>query len=150
MKSKVEPLEKEAALIKLRLGELDGEIDRFVQALGKGKISVDRLEKEMAQREADKKALSIRYDDLQRKINEEAAYDFNAGVVKRNLREFRNVVEALTPEEKTQALQCMVKQITVLPDKLLLDVYELADFGGGLVKLFKWLQRKDSNLQPHG
>ena len=150
LKGKVEPLERDAAQIKQCLAELDGEIDRFVQALGKGKISVDRLEKEMEQRETDKKALLVRYEDLQRKINEEAAYDYNAGIVKQNLQEFRNVVESLTPEEKIQALQCMVKQITVLPDKLLLDVYELADFKKGSSNRSNWLQRKDSNLQHHG
>jgi predicted nuclease with TOPRIM domain len=141
LKAKVEPMEREAAQIKERLAELDGEIDRFVHALGTGKVSVNRLEKEMEKREAEKKALSVRYDDLQRKINEETAYDYNAGLVKQNLREFRNVVNTLTPKEKTQALQCMVKQITVLPDKLLMDVYELADFKKGLSNRSIWLQR---------
>ncbi len=85
--------------------------------------------------------VAVRYEDLQRRINEEAAYDYNAGIVKQNLREFRNVVNSLTPEEKTQALQCMVKQITVLPDKLLMDVYELADFKKGSSNRSNWLQR---------
>jgi hypothetical protein len=69
---------------------------------------------------------------------------FRSILVKQNLREFRSVVESLTPEEKTQALQCMVKQITVLPDKLLMDVYELADFTKGSSNRSNWLQRKGS------
>ena len=91
--------------------------------------------------EADKKSLHVRYENLQCKINEEAAYDYNAAVVKQNLRGFRSWVESLTPEEKTRALQCMVKQITVLPDKLLMGVYELADFTKGSSNRSIWLQR---------
>ena len=147
LKSKIAPMEREAATLKARLAEVDAEIDRFVQALGKGKISVDRLEKEMSQREVDKKALQLRYDDLQQKINEEAAYDYNATLVKQNLREFRNVFQALTVDEKTEALQCMLKQITVYPERIVLDVYELTDFARGSTNRTKWLPDLDSNQE---
>ena len=132
-------------IFKQRLTELEVEIDRFVQALGKGKIFVDRLEKEMEQREADKKTLSMRLDVLRQRINEEAAYDYNANLVKQNLKEFRNVFGALTAEEKKDALQCMVKRINVLPDRLVLEVYELADFKRGSPKNPNWLSDMDSN-----
>jgi hypothetical protein len=146
LQGKVEPLEKEAAQVKHRLAELEAEIDRFVQALGRGKISVERLEKEMAQREADKKVLQTRYDALQQKINEEAAYDYNANAVQHTLREFRGAFGALTPEEKTEAMQCMLKQISVLPEKLVLEVYELADFAKGSQRRSDWLSDMDSKL----
>lgn len=139
LQSKIAPMEREAVELKARLAEIDTEIDRFVHALGKGKISVTRLEKEMQQREADKKALQLRYDALQQKINEEAAYDFNADLVKQNLREFQNVFQALTPDEKTEALQCMLKQVTVYPERIVLDVYELTDFARGSTNRSKWL-----------
>jgi len=38
-----------------------------------------------------------------------------------------------------QALQCRVKQITVLPGKLLLDGHALADFRKGSSNHSKWL-----------
>ena len=148
LKSKFAPLERKAATLKARLAEIDTEIDRFVHALGKGKISVDRLENEMSQREADKKALQLRYADLQQKINEEAAYDYNATLVKQNLREFRNVFQALTADEKAEALQCLLKQITVYPERIVLDVYELTDFARGSTLRSKWLPGEGSNLQP--
>jgi site-specific DNA recombinase len=139
LQAKVEPMQKEAAEIKTRLAELEAEIDRFVQALGKGSISVERLEKELEERETSRKALHIRYDDLQQEINEDAAHEYNAELVKHNLRDFRKVFHALTPPEQTEALQCMLKQITVYPEKLVLDVYELADFSTGSKNRANWL-----------
>jgi len=141
LQAKVAPLQKETAEVKARLAELETEIDRFIQALGKGSISIERLEKELEQRETSRKTLQIRYDDLQQKINEDAAYDYNAELVKHNLRDFRKVFHALTPPEQTEALQCMLKQITVFPEKLVLDVYELADFSRGSKDREKWLRR---------
>jgi site-specific DNA recombinase len=141
LQGKIAPLQKEASEVKARLAELETEIDRFMQALGKGTISVERLEKELEQRETSRKTLQIRYDDLQQKINEDAAYDYNAELVKHNLRDFRKVFHALKPPEQTEALQCMLKQITVFPEKLVLDVYEMADFSRGSKDREKWLRR---------
>jgi site-specific DNA recombinase len=145
LKQKVEPLEREAAQIKRRLAEIETEINRFVQALGKGTIAIERLEKEMKQRESDQKALRTRLDDLQQKINEDAAYEYNSETVLNNLAEFRNTFEALTPPEKTETLRCLLKQINALPDKLVMEVYELADFKRGSQKTSDWLSDMDSN-----
>jgi len=78
---------------------------------------------------------------LHQQINEEAAYDYNAEAVRQNLAAFRHSFDALTPDEKHEALQCMLKQINVLPEKLVLEVYELSDFEGGSQKRSEWLQR---------
>ena len=145
LKQKVEPLEKEATRTKQRLAELEAEIDRFVQALGKGTIAIERLEIEMKQRETDKKVLKTRLDELQQKINEEAAYDYNSETLLRNLREFRNVFGALNPQEKTETMRGMLKQINALPGKLVLEVYELADFKRGSQNHSDWLSDMDSN-----
>ena len=67
--------------------------------------------------------------------------DYNADLVKQNLRDFRKVFHALTPTEQAEALQCMLKQITVFPEKLVLDVYELADFARGSQNRASWLPR---------
>ena len=140
LKGRVQPLEQEAGEIQKRLSELESEIDRFVQALGKGTISVERLEKEIKQRQADQQALRLRSDQLQQSVREQTASDCNVELIKRNLREFRGVFRALTPEEQQQTLQCLLKQITVLPDKLVLEVYELADFAKGSTNRSNWLQ----------
>jgi len=141
LRAKVQPLEREAAQTRQRIAELEVEIDRFVQALGKGRISVERLEREMEQRQAHRTTLEDRLRILHQQINEEAAYDYNAEAVRQNLAAFRHSFDALTPDEKHEALQCMLKQINVLPEKLVLEVYELSDFEGGSQKRSEWLQR---------
>jgi CII-binding regulator of phage lambda lysogenization HflD len=113
--------------------------------MGKRTIAVERLEKEMKQRETDKTVLKARFDQLQQKINEEAAYDYNSETVLRNLREFRNVFGELTPQEKTETMRCLLKQINALPGKLVLEVYELADFKRGSQNHPDWLSDMDSN-----
>jgi chromosome segregation ATPase len=45
VKRKLEPLEKEARQIRKRLDEIEGEIRRYVRALGQGKLSIGRLER---------------------------------------------------------------------------------------------------------
>ena len=117
---------------------MDAEVDRFVHAVSKGTISVERLEQEMRRREADKHALSTQLADLERKITEQAASDYNAELVKQNLRQFRTVFHALTPDEQSEAPQCILKEITVLPQKLILEVYELADFAKGSQNRSEW------------
>jgi site-specific DNA recombinase len=64
LKQKTEPLEREASQIKKRLGEIDGEIGRYIKALGQGKLSIERLEAEIGGLETDKCALQLRLDDL--------------------------------------------------------------------------------------
>src|SRR5580704_14498481 len=60
LKQKTEPLEREASQIKKRLGEIDGEIGRYIKALGQGKLSIERLEAEIGGLETDKCALQLR------------------------------------------------------------------------------------------
>jgi hypothetical protein len=49
--------------------------------------------------------------DLQQKTNEEAAHDYNADLVKHNLRDFQEVFNGLTPPEQAEALQCMLNRL---------------------------------------
>ena len=144
-RQKLVPLQKEAAELKKSIEIAESEIRRYVKALGQGKISIHRLEKELEQREADKQALQVQYDDLMRKINEESACGYNAELVKQNLRDFQKVFSALTSQEQAEALQCLVKDVVVYPDKLELNVFELAEFCNGSQKSKGWWSQRDSN-----
>jgi chromosome segregation ATPase len=145
LKRKTAPLETEAGQIRKRLEEIEGEIGRYVKALGQGKLSIERLEAEIDGLEADKQALRRQYDDLQRKINESAARDYNAEILQRTLRNFRSAFSALTAPEQTEALQCMLKSVTVHPQKLDLEIFELEEFLPGSQNRKDWLPGLDSN-----
>lgn len=121
LRRKAEPLQRDAGQIEKRLAEIDGEIGRYVKALGQGKLSIERLETEITVLAADKSALQQQLDDLQRKINESTARDFNAGLLQRTLRDFRSAFAALTAPEQSEALQCVLKSVTVHPQKLDLE-----------------------------
>ena len=150
LKRKTEPLEREAGQIKKRLEEIEEEIRRYVKALGQGKLSIGRLEAEIRALGADQQALQQQYDDLQRKINESAVRDYNAELLQRTLQDFRTTFTALTPAEQSEALQCVLKGVTVHPQKLDLEIFELEELRPGSQKRKNWLPGQDSNLQPFG
>lgn len=145
LKRKAGPLEREAAQIQKRQAEIESEIGRYVKALGQGKLSIERLEAEIGGLETDKRALHQQLDDLQRKINESAARDFNAELLRRTLRDFRTAFTALTAPEQSEALQCVLKTVTVHPQKLDLEIFELLEFLPGSQNRKKWLPGLDSN-----
>ena len=149
-KEKLKPLEQEAIRLRARLDELEREIDRFIRALGQGTISVKRLEQEMRQREKDREALQVQYDHVQRTMQEQAGRDYDAEVVLQNLQDFQKIYHALAPQEQAEVLRCLVRDIDVYPDKLLLNIFELAELTSGSQKRIDWLPGQDSNLRPAG
>ncbi len=138
---RVRPLEQETRSIKRRLDEIENEIGNYVQALGKGKISVERLEQEIEQGEKEQGTLKRRYEELKRQINSEATQDFNAELVKSTLQDFNKVFQSLTPQEQTEALQCVLKDVTLFPDKVVLNIFELPGFKAGSQNRINWLLR---------
>jgi hypothetical protein len=120
-------------------------IGRYVKALGQRKLSIERLETQISGLEANKHALQLQFDDLQRKINESAARDFSAEILQRTLQDFRSAFPALTPPEQTEALQCVLKSVTVHPHKLDLEIFELEEFLPGSQNRKEWLSGLDSN-----
>jgi len=145
LRRKTEPLERAAVQIKRRLEEIEGEIGRYVRALGQGKLSIERLETEISGLEADKHVLQLQLDDLQRKINESAARDYNAELLQRTLRDFQTAFTALTAPEQSEALQCVLKSVIVHPQKLDLEIFELEEFLPGSQNRKEWLPGLDSN-----
>ena len=143
LKRKTEPLEREALRLRKRLDEIENEISRYVKSLGQGKLSIQRLEAEIMRLEADKHAVQIQYDDLQRKINDLAIRDFNADLLLRTLKDFRKAFTTLNPPEQSEALQCVLKQVVVHPRKISLEVFELEEFGLSSQNRKEWLALED-------
>jgi site-specific DNA recombinase len=145
LQRKVEPLQKEVRRIKNRLNEIEQEIGRYVKALGQGNLSIQRLEAHISALEADKKALELELFGYERKVNESAVRDFNAELLHRTLRDFRAVFAALTPPEQSEALQCVIKGVTVRPNALTLEIFELGEFPPSSQNRKEWLPGLDSN-----
>jgi chromosome segregation ATPase len=145
LKRKVEPLEKEASRIRKRLEEIESEITAYVRALGKGQLSIKRLEREIASLETDRQLLEPQYAELQRNINDSISRDFNTDVLQRTLSNFQTAFSCLTPEEKGEALQCVLKTVTVHSTKLDLEIFELEEFRPGSQNREEWLPGLDSN-----
>ena len=138
-KEKVRPLEQEAIRLRAKLDQLEREIDRFVRGVGQGTVSVQRLEQEMREREKGRLALEAQYEDVQRQICEQVARDYDAEIVLRNLRDFRKVFDALAPQEQAQVLRCLIRDIIAYPDKLVLNIFELAELTPGSQQRTNWL-----------
>jgi len=87
----------------------------------------------------DRQALQVRYDDLRRQINEETVKDYDAELVRRNLRSFQTAFEGLTPPERAEAPRGILKDVIVYPDRLVLNIFELPEFAQGPQNHTKWL-----------
>jgi site-specific DNA recombinase len=145
LQRKVEPLEREARRIRKRLDEIEEEIGRYVKALGQGKLSIGRLESQIDALEVDKKTLQAELFECERKVNESASRDYNAEALQRTLQDFRTVFTTLSAAEQSEALQCILKGVTVHPGKLALEIFELEEFHPSSQKREGWLPGLDSN-----
>jgi len=145
LKRKVEPLQKRAQQVRSRLGEIEQEIRRYVKALGQGKLSIGRLEAEIGALELNKDSLQQQLYEIDRKINESAIRTYNADVLLRTLRDFRTAFATLTPPEQSEALQCVLKGVTVHRQQLDLEIFELEEFHPSSTNRKEWLPGLDSN-----
>lgn len=147
---KIRPLQQEEFRLRARLDEMEREIDRFVRAVGQGTISVKRLEQEMLQREKDRTALQAQYDGVQQKLRGDAARNYDAEVILKTLQDFRKVFDALGLQEKAEVLRCLIRDIVAYPDRLHMNIFELAALSPGSQQRKGWLPGQDSNLRPAG
>jgi site-specific DNA recombinase len=122
------PILAESKDVERRIQQIEKEISRFVDALGKGTISVERLEQEIEKREVDQKKLQEELYLLKQKITTDVVEDFNGEIVKHALRNFRSSFSALPPTDQAETLQCIVRDVNVSKDKLTLNIFELAEF----------------------
>ena len=53
---------------------------------------------------------------------------------------FQKAFNSLTPKEKVEVLQCIIRDIEVYKDRLVLNVYEMPGFGKGSQKNNIWLR----------
>jgi hypothetical protein len=72
-------------------------------------------------------------------------HDYSAEVLHRTLQDFRTAFATLTPTEQSEALQCVLKGVTVHPGKLSLEIFELDEFCPSSQKRKEWLPGLDSN-----
>ncbi|MCA9419851.1 MAG: recombinase family protein [Nitrospira sp.] len=137
------PLEQEAKEFRGQIKDIEGELQRYVRALGKGSISLGRLEREIKRREEDQKALARRLEEVEKQMQKAELQDFNGDLLIQELGNFQKNFSLLSPKEQTEALQCLVKDIEVYPDKWVLNVFELPGFSWGSQKREKWLGLQD-------
>jgi hypothetical protein len=93
--------------------------------------------------ELDRDLLQGELDETERKINESAIRDYNAELLQHTLRDFRTAFAALTPPEQSEALQCVLKEVTVHPQKIALEIFELDEFQLGSQNRKDWLAQGD-------
>jgi hypothetical protein len=81
--------------------------------------------------------------DLQARVDRDHCYG-------RNRSDFGTVFTTLTQAEQSEALQCVLKGVTVHSGKLALEIFELEEFQPSSQKRKEWLPGEDSNLQHFG
>lgn len=142
-KEQVRPLEQEGIRLKAGLNRLEREIDRLVRGVGQGTVSVQRLEDEMRRQQQEQHSLEAQYQAVQRQIQEHSAREYDSEIVLRNLKDFQRIFSALLPKEQMEVLRCLVRDIIVHPDKLVFNIFELAEVGTSSQERKGWLPMAD-------
>lgn len=143
-KEQVRSLEQEGIRLKASLNRLEREIDRLVRGVGQGTVSVQRLEQEMHRQQKEQKDLEAQYQVVQRQIQEHITREYDAEIVLQNLKDFRRVFAALLPKEQAEVLRCLVRDIVVYPDKLVFNIFELAEVETGSKLRKGWLPEHEN------
>ena len=64
--------------------------------------------------------------------------EYNTDILKKKLKDFKTVFNYLTDKEKSEAIQCMIKDIEVQSDKFVLNLYELKNVNASSQKRSIW------------
>ncbi len=144
----LEPLKKEERKLKKRIGEIESEITRFMNALGSGNLPVSRVETAIAEREKQMEVIQEKVEAIQEEMKGTNTAEYNADYLKASLKNFKTIFNNLTEKEKSEALQCMIQSIEVHPDKFVLNLYELQNVSVGSQKRSFWWSYGGSNPRP--
>jgi len=93
----------------------------------------------MRRQQQEQHSLETQYQAVQRQIQEHTAREYDSEVVLRNLKNFQRIFAALLPKEKMEVLRCLVRDIIVHPDKLVFNIFELAEVGTSSQERKGWL-----------
>ena len=104
----------------------------------------------MHRQHKEQQSLEAQYQAVQRQIQEQTAREYDSEIVLRNLKDFQRIFAALLPKEQMEVLRCLVRDIIVHPDKLVFNIFELAEVGTSSQERKGWLPGQDSNLRPAG
>ncbi len=126
-----EPIEKEMTEVRAQINEVESEMQEFVRALGKARVSFERLEKAIEVGEGEKRQLQARLESLAQKLNEKTVTALNAELVRKSLQDLRACFQSLTLPEQAEVLQCVLKDVILERDKVVLEIFELPEFRSG-------------------
>jgi len=124
----IESLKSELKRLRKRTNDLEEEACNYVQALGKGKLSAERLEKALEESDAQKSILKARQQDIENQINENEIQEFDHKLIQENLRKFRDTFSKLNDREKPECLQMILKEVVLGKETVQLSIYDLPEF----------------------
>ena len=111
-----------------RIRELEGEANNYVEALGKGKLSIERLEKALERVQGEIDTLGVRRAELQHRVEEAELKRFDHEVIADNLNRFQETFSTLSGEEQAECLQLILKDVVISQDTVQLNIWDLPEF----------------------
>ena len=111
-----------------RIRKLEGEANNYVEALGKGKLSIERLEKALERVQGEIDTLEVRRAELRHKVEEAELKRFDHEVIAENLNGFQETFSTLSGEEQAECLQLILKDVVISQDTVQLNIWDLPEF----------------------
>ena len=107
---------------------MEREADRYVTALGQGRLSANRLEKALENLESQKTQLETRCREIEDRINEADLREFDYRLIQKNLRNFQETFSMLTDQEKPECLGLILRDVTLGKETVQLNIFDLPEF----------------------
>ena len=124
----LEPLRGEEKQLQSRSRELEKEANNYVSALGKGTLSIERLENALKVVEDEKQIVGSRLREIQEQLEEIEFKQFDHQLIRENLTKFQNTLSTLTEDEKAECLQLILKDVVLSKKTIQLNIYDLPEF----------------------
>ncbi len=146
-RKELEPIKKKQRDLENRSLKLQDEIKRLIKAIRIGDSEIEAVEFELKDLEQRKKNLEKEIQQLRIYIQRESSKLIDLDIVQRTYQGFGQVYDNLSPKEKRQFLQLLIKEIVCYPNKIkarLFEVPEIAlsdDISSGLYEPTKWLPK---------
>ena len=147
-----------------RLRPIQRQLDNYVEAIGKGFDVNKATLARMQALEEQKEQLTSRLEELSLVMKNQEREHLNAQTMAKTLKDFSQLIEISTPEEKKTLLPTIVERITFSEDQIEIALYDrpivrglvseterrVNQDGDYALSGIDWLPEQDSNLRPSG
>ncbi|MCF8010716.1 MAG: recombinase family protein [Clostridiales bacterium] len=124
IKDSTKNLKSELDRLKELSKEHEQEENNLINALGKGTIKINLIEKRLNELENEKESTQNKILELEKELQEKGMQEINIEMLVSNLKKFKDCFEELTFDEKRNLLQSLIYKVIAYEDSVSVILYD--------------------------